>query len=207
MNPPSEQPGASEETTGATPADLTDGSRLARLGDAVRSLGRPGAAPTTRRGSQRQVVNGLDEREWRYSLAATVLAIGLVVAGYLTNRHSSVEKVRSASSTLLVAGIIIIAVMVIGVAFRRRAMVGFSNFMVGFELITGGNVLGVLFLGFGGWLLLRALRRQREEQKARGGAPPVARQRKPVAAPLTGPPKPSKRYTPPRRSKTAGRRK
>ena len=154
----------------------------------------------------REIVNGLDERERRFSAAGVVLAIGLVIAGYLTDRHSSVLKVRTAATTLLVAGAIIIVIMIFGVIFRRRALVGFSNFMVGFELITAGNILGVAFLGFGGWLLVRALKRQRQDQATRR-PPPGSKASKTASPTPSGPPKASKRYTPPRRPGAAARRR
>ena len=145
----------------------------------------------------------LDERERKFSLAGVVLATGLVVSGYLIDRHSSVERVRTASGTLLIAGIVVLVIMALGIVFRRRAMVGFASFMVGFALITGGNVFGVLFLGFGGWLLVRALRNQRSA-KTSDSAP--AAKPKPPPKP-SGPPKPSKRYTPPRSSRVGSRRR
>jgi hypothetical protein len=178
---------------------------LARLGEIL-----AGRAPVRRpaASSTGQAVNGLDEREWRLSVAAGVLALGLVIAGYLVNRHSHVEKVRSASATLLIAGVVIVVIMFAGAAFRRRALVGFASFMAGFELITGGNVFGILFLFFGGWLLVRALKRQRADKAAQ--QPSTARQRAPDKRPPTpsaGPPKASKRYTPPRKSRAAARRR
>ena len=177
--------------------------RLGGLSDLLSGRGARSGASSSGPATAREIVNGLDERERRLSAAGVVLAIGLVVAGYLTNRHSPVLKVRTASSTLLIAGVIIIVIMIFGVIFRRRALVGFSSFMVGFELITAGNVLGVAFLGFGGWLLVRALRRQRQDQATRRPMP----DRKAAPSVPTGPPKASKRYTPPRRSRVAARRR
>ncbi|MGB9112362.1 MAG: hypothetical protein WCF24_06520 [Acidimicrobiales bacterium] len=177
-------------------------TRLQRIGKA---LAGPRQRPPTGGDSTAQAVNELDERERKWSLAGVVLGAGLVISGYLIDRHSAVERVRTASGTLLIAGIVVLVIMALGIVFRRRAMVGFASFMVGFALITGGNVFGVLFLGFGGWLLVRALRRQRE----RSGPKPesaTATKSKPPPKPA-GPPKPSKRYTPPRRSRVGSRRR
>ena len=193
-------PSADAEPGRQSPRDAAPRRRFGGLADLL--SGRPPRS-NARPATPREIVNGLDERERRYSAAAVVLGIGLVVAGYLTNRHSHVLKVRSASTTLLIAGVIILVLMIFGVAFRRRALVGFSSFMVGFELITAGNVLGVAFLGFGGWLLIRALKRQRQDQSSRRSAP----EQKAAPVKAVGPPKPSKRYTPPRRSRATARRR
>jgi hypothetical protein len=175
-------------------------TRLQRIGKAFSGPRPRVAAPGD---ATAKAVNELDERERKWSMAGVVLGTGLVISGYLIDHRSSVERVRSASSTLLIAGIVVLVIMALGIAFRRRAMVGFASFMVGFALITGGNIFGVLFLGFGGWLLVRALRRQRSGAKTEGAAPT-----KPKAPPKpAGPPKPSKRYTPPRGSRVGTRRR
>ena len=147
---------------------------------------------------------GLDEREYRLSVAATVLALGLVGAGYVVNRHSTVVKVRADALTLLVAGLILIAVMAGGVIFRRGSIVGIASFMMGFELISAEDILGALFLIFGGWLIVRSMRRQRAEQAARSRP---ARKTRATPARPAGRPQPSKRYTPPRRSRISSRRR
>jgi hypothetical protein len=147
---------------------------------------------------------GLDDREYRYSVAATVLALGLVTAGYIVNRRSTELKIRSDAITLLVAGLVLVAIMLGGVIFRRGSMIGIASFMMGFELITAEDVFGVVFLIFGGWLLIRNVRRQRAEQVAH---PRPAREAKRTPTKANGPPKPSKRYTPPRRSRTSARRR
>lgn len=182
------------------PSDTTPPSRLARLKGA---LSAPRAARQSGADDTGRAVAELDERERRLAIAGIVLGAGLVISGYLVDRGSHVEKVRTAASTLLIAGIVVLVIMVLGVIFRRRAMVGFASFMVGFALITGGNIFGVLFLGFGGWLLVRALKRQRGEAKP---AASTTSKRKPSPKP-SGPPKPSKRYTPPRRAGAGSRRR
>ena len=146
----------------------------------------------------------LDEREHRFSVAASVLALGLVAAAYIVNRHSTVTKVRGDALELFIAGLILVAIMFGGIFFRRASMVGIASFMMGFELFSGGDLFGVIFLVFGGWLLLRMVRRQRAEIAA-GGRPSRASKSTPTRA--AGPPKPSKRYTPPRRSRASARRR
>jgi hypothetical protein len=166
-----------------------------------KALLRPADAPAT---SNKTFATGLDEREYRFSVAATVLALGFVTAGYIVNRHSSALKVRDAALTLLIGGLILVAIMAAGVIFRRGSIVGIASFMMGFELITSENIFGALFLVLGGWLLVRTMRRQRAELGA-GTRPSRSAKTKPER-PL-GPPKPSKRYTPPRRTRSSARRR
>ena len=120
-----------------------------------------------------------------------------MAAAYVVNRHSTVTKVRADALELFIAGLILVAIMFGGIIFRRASLVGIASFMMGFELFSGGDLFGVIFLVFGGWLLLRMVRRQRAETAA-GGRPSAPKSTPPRAA---GPPKPSKRYTPPRRSR------
>jgi hypothetical protein len=190
-------PSDDEATAAAPPVAPT---RLQRIGKALTG---PRPRPSAAGDATAKAVNELDERERKWSMAGVVLGTGLVISGYLIDRHSSVERVRQASNTLLIAGIVVLVIMALGIVFRRRAMVGFASFMVGFALITGGNVFGVLFLGYGGWLLVRALRRQRTQTKPES-TPSTKRKAPPKP---TGPPKPSKRYTPPRSSRVGSRRR
>ncbi len=133
-----------------------------------------------------------------------VLALGLVTAGYIVDRHSSVLKVRSDALTLLIAGLILVAIMMAGIIYRRSSIVGIANFMMGFELITAEDIFGALFLVFGGWLLVRSMRRQRADQATRSRLLPATKK---ASGTPSGPPKPSKRYTPPRRSRSSARRR
>jgi hypothetical protein len=147
---------------------------------------------------------GLDEREHRFAVAASVLALGLVTAGYFVNRHSTIEKARAGATELLVAGLILIVIMFAGIIFQRAAIVGIASFIIGFEMVSGEDVFGAVFLIFGGWILIRHMRRQRAALA--GGARPT-RAAKATPTRPGGPPKPSKRYSPPRRSRTAARRR
>ena len=162
---------------------------------------RPGAAGAIPR---EPGPGGLDEREHRFAVAATVLALGLVTAGYFVNRHSTIEKARAGATELFVAGLILIVIMFAGIIFQRATIVGIASFIIGFEMISGEDIFGAVFLIFGGWLLIRNMRRQRAALA--GGARP-ARAAKATPTRPAGPPKPSKRYTPPRRSGAAARRR
>ena len=84
-----------------------------------------------------------------------------MTAGYFVNRHSSIEKARAGATELLVAGLILIAIMFAGIIFQRATIVGIASFIIGFEMISGANIFGAVFLIFGGWILIRNMRRQR----------------------------------------------
>jgi hypothetical protein len=103
----------------------------------------------------------------------------------------------------------------VAVQLRRRSALGFAALMNGlaFETTTGSPVLGLPFIVFGGWLLIRAWRVQQygspTATKKTVGAAPAPRPTRPVREPrerkrktetttASGRPRPeaSKRYTP-----------
>jgi hypothetical protein len=102
----------------------------------------------------------------------------------------------------------------IAVQLRRRSALGFAALMNGlaFETTTGSPILGLPFIVFGGWLLIRAWRVQQygsptATKRTMAGAPPP-RPTRPVRAPRErkrkietttngrARPEASKRYTP-----------
>ncbi len=184
-----------------------------RLADVVSDLwhqkpgvrqARPGA--TERVLSAKAVVNGLDRRELGLGVAAVALDLVVTVAVYLYWSHSSDAKFHHYAPEFLVAGLIGVAILALGTAFRRRALLGFGAFMVGMELVSFGIVYGILYLFFGGWLIVRVMRRQKQDQAlGRASASSGARARATTRA--SGSPKASKRYTPPRRTSAATRRR
>lgn len=147
----------------------------------------------------------LDDRERRLAIIVAVFGTGLLVASFIILRHSANAKVRSGAISVLAAGLILIAILVAGIVFRRGSIVGIATFMLGFEMIAVSPLFAVVFLFFGGWILVRSMRRQRASLAAGGAGP--ARARKAAPARSAGPPKPSKRYTPPRRYGTSARRR
>lgn len=195
-----------------TPSLERDNSTRRHLRDIASELWhqKPGPraprAPRPLPADAKEVVNGLDQRERMLGFAATFITIGTSVWGYSVEHHSKVASTRAIAPDLLVAGLILGALMGLGTVLRRRALLGFAAFMTGFELITGGDIAGIVFLGFGGWLIVRVMRKQKMDRAAAGGtsapAPRASRQR---AAAIPKAPKASKRYTPPRTG--AGRRR
>ncbi|MHB1599371.1 MAG: hypothetical protein ACYCXY_10930 [Acidimicrobiales bacterium] len=168
----------------------------------------PGAGqrvPTTK-----DVVNGLARNELAIGTALLLAELAITIADYLVWHHSHDLKLRQLAPDALVAGLVGTAIMALGVALHRRALLGFAAFIVGMESISFGNVFGLIYLFFGGWLIMRVMRKQRQD-KALGLAASSADPRRTTRSarstrPVPSGPKPSKRYTPPRRSAAARKR-
>jgi hypothetical protein len=155
--------------------------------------------------STKEVVNGLEPKE--AILGAVLMAIDLVitVAVYLIWRHSSQAKFRHYAPDFLIAGLIGVGILAFGAALRRRALLGFASFIVGMELISFGLVYGIFYLFFGGWLIVRVMRYQRQQSaigKYSGTVDTGPRRREHPVAPSA-----SKRYTPPRKTRVAPKAK
>jgi hypothetical protein len=152
-------------------------------------------------------VNGLDRREMIVGIFLTMLAFVLAFSGYHGYQHSSTKALHSQASTYLVASLFGAAVLGFGVLFRRRALLGFACFLVGLEFFNYRFVVGALaYLGAGGWLIFRVTQKQKQDRLTRPAAAVPAAERRGGRRPLPSGPKPSKRYTPPRKTATGGRR-
>jgi hypothetical protein len=168
------------------------------------------SAPRSGSTTTKEVVNGLDRREITIAVALTVLNLYLLLTWAHHLHTSTVKADRDEVSTFLELGVTTMVLVVLGTAFRRRALLGFACFLAGLFFLN--YHLGVEFVfnvAFGGWLILRAQRAQRQQRgaatKSPGrGSPSGATARRPPAAPK--PPTASKRYTPPKRTRTSGRR-
>jgi len=166
----------------------------------------PGMPPS------KAVVNGLERRELVISVVTIAFDLYLVLAYWSLLHHSSAKIDRADAPDFLIAGLIAIGLVLGGVAFRRRALLGFATFLVGLDFLTYRLIVGfVLNAGIGAWLLFRVSQRQKARAgtrataggrstrgsgsggSARGGGTRAASKRAP------GRPAPSKRYTPPRR--------
>jgi hypothetical protein len=152
----------------------------------------------------KQVVDGLDAWELRLAIAAAVIQAALTPVFYFYWRSHGDAAVRAAVVDFLITGVVTTVIIALGAAFKRRALVGFAAFLTGMAWLTYGNLfLAVIYLGFGGWLIVRVMRKQRQDREA--GRVPLARSRRASSSVSPRPmPKPSKRYTPPRRA-TKGR--
>lgn len=210
------EPGAASDPPGGDGADERSSSSVHRPPKRLREIAadlwhqKPGVratAPgaTERALSTKEVVNGLERREHLLGVASAALDLVITVAVFLYWRHSSEAKFRHYAPEFLVAGLIGVGILALGTALRRRALLGFGAFMVGMELISFGIVYGVLYLFFGGWLIVRVMRKQKQDQ-AKGTFSGTV-DTGPKKARATAAPKASKRYTPPRRTSAASRRR
>jgi hypothetical protein len=191
----------------AEPAPPVPPSTARSLRDIAQGLWSPRAPrePAANRvPASREVVNGLDAREYKLGWAASLLAVAMAIAAYLSYEHSKIVKDRNDAVVVLISFLVGAACMMLGTGLRRRALLGFASFLVGLEVVSYkiGGVVGFVWLGFGFWLISRVLRKQRQDKDAK--KPPAA---KPAATRAATPPKASKRYTPPRARSASSRRR
>ncbi len=162
----------------------------------------------------KEVVNGLSRQERNFGFAAAVLDVAISIEMYVAIRHLKGDTthdvaLRHQASTVLIAGLVGAVLLAAGAWFGRRALLGFAALIVGLELTTFGDIFGIVFIFFGGWLIVRHMRKQRQDREA-GIAPARAAgsgwrrgASEPATAPARKPPPPSKRYTPPKSARTA----
>lgn len=165
--------------------------------------------------SARAAVNNIDARERKIGIFAVVFELSLtavVVIPYLTHKIKPTSdnlKTLSAVHLFLVEGLVLAVFFILGLYFKRRALLGFACAAAGIWLVElpALRVFGLAYLALGMWLLFRGLRTQ---QAAAGGSPrrpaPAPRSKKKAAALDSATagrsaPKPSKRYTPPKPSR------
>ena len=157
--------------------------------------------------SAKQLVDGLSKQEMTFALAATILELAFTIIGWHVDQNSKQEIYRRVADSLLIAGLVATGILALGTFFKRRALLGFGAFLTGMELISFGNILGIVYLFFGGWLIVRAMRKQRLDKVLGKPDAPIDKgfsrrsSSRRAAAQTSGysTPKPSKRYTPPRK--------
>jgi hypothetical protein len=155
----------------------------------------------------KKIVNGLDRRELTFASVTAAFNLFLVIENHTALAQSSNEVHRADAPDFLIFGLVAIGLIFLGLAVRRRALLGFALFIMGLDFLTYGLVSGfVLNAGIGGWLLFRVSKLQKRRALERGPSTRASRTRTPRAAarggrnsPAVGRPKPSKRYTPPKR--------
>jgi hypothetical protein len=191
--------------TGSTPAGGAEGESA-----------QPVILPPEER---KAVMSTLDPTETKWALigliAATLAGIALpayyLAADPLTKQHGKYVAVSPDAGLL---GGVILILCVIGFAAlwkRKRTLVAFSLFLLGFAFAVFIGLAGFLFIFLGGWLMLRAWRINKYGStdskviRREAAAQPRGRQRKEAArsasktASTPGarkPPTASKRYTP-----------
>lgn len=135
------------------------------------------------------IVYGLDRREQIISAALAVIAIAFAIAIGVVGSHPATTvkgtKTQAINSLVLmgVFGLPALA-MLIGVAVKRRALVGFTALLTGFALFTFGVFYAVIYFVLGGWLVYRAFKYNKQiaaDKPTTRSAPP----RKPRDRPVT----------------------
>jgi hypothetical protein len=170
-------------------------------------------------GERKAAMSGLDPKESKWSLGAFVLATvgGIALPAYFVAANKVTKDGRNsiavAPDAELLGGVILVLCVVGFLALwkRKRTLVAFDLFLVGFAFTVFILPFGLAFVFLGGWLMLRAWRINRygtTNAKAiarEAAARPRGRQRKEAArsaskTPATPgarkPPVASKRYTP-----------
>jgi hypothetical protein len=193
-------------------------------GPRSRSGGSSGAAPASilPPEERKAAMQTLDPLEARWSLYAFILATvaGIAIPAYIiaTNKLTRRGKntIAVAPDAKLLGGAILLLCVIGFLALwkRKRTLVAFDFFLVGFAFTLFIGLIGFAFILLGGWLMLRAWRLNKygttsaraiaQEAKTR----PRGRERKAAASTGTGkktttsssgdrkPPTASKRYTP-----------
>jgi hypothetical protein len=152
-----------------------------------------------------EAISRADDKERLIGLLAAPIAgmIGLLVTGSLLANdpksllnNGQLNKLHVSPSLYLELGAVAVGLAVVMLAmawFRKRLYLGITMALYGisiFNLHFWG--FGVPFILAGAWLLVRAYRLQsklKEAKVAEGGSAP--------GGSILGPPRPSKRYTPP----------
>ena len=201
----------SEGDVASSTDEATPRAPRRRLGEIATDLwyqkpgSRPPRAPNPR-GDVKEIVDGLDRTEIILGTTAVAFAVALALIGYFYSRHSTTKSIHDAANFLLVSNLVFAGILAFGLVIRRRALLGFGSFFFGLELAFSLKALpyGLPFIAFGGWLIVRANKKQ---QITRGAADPGSLRNSRSSKNTTSAklPKASKRYTPPRRAKGAKR--
>ncbi len=217
-----------------------DGSKQRKLSERLSPMllrpTPPGDAPPDepdrilRPEERKAAMSGLSAFEAKWSRVGIFVAIvlGVVFTLYLRAEHSEKtatvirhgKKVKTAvpiSDSWLLLGVILLVFCALGawaLQRRKRTLLAFSFFVIGFSFTLIFAPLGFAFIILGGWLMLRAYRIQKfgtpnaKMAAKEAAARPPRRERKKAASTPSKPtaykpPTANKRYTP----KAAPRRK
>lgn len=170
-------------------------------------------------GDRKAAMSTLDQKEAKWVLGAFVLATvaGIAIPAYFIaeNKVTKAGKnsIAVAPDAKLLGGVILLlcAVGFLALWKRKRTLVAFALFLVGFAFTLFVGLIGFAFILLGGWLMLRAWRLNKygttdSKTIAReAAARPKGRERKEAARSTSKtasspavrkPPTASKRYTP-----------
>jgi hypothetical protein len=167
---------------------------------------------------RKAAMSTLDPLEYRWSFRALVLGTiaGIALPLYIVSQNRVTKNGKNSIAVAPDAWLVMAAILlfcVIGFLAlwkRKRTLVAFSFFLIGFGATVFIGLIGFAFIAFGGWLMLRAWRMNRygttnAKAVAREAAVrPRGKERKdkvsaksPAPGPASRkPPTASKRYTP-----------
>jgi hypothetical protein len=214
MSPPAGNGSSKPQTlTGRIMGAFTGPASSARSEDAAET---PEILPASER---KAAMSTLTQQEAKWALGAFILATvgGIAIPIYFTaeNKVTKAGKnsIAVAPDAKLLGGVILV-ICAIGFAAlwkRKRTLVAFALFLVGFAFTIFIGLAGFAFILLGGWLMLRAWRLNKygttnsKMIAKEAAARPRGRQRKEAARTTTKaasnpnarkPPTASKRYTP-----------
>ena len=115
---------------------------------------------------RKAAMSGLDPMEVKWSLGAFVLATiaGIAIPAYIIAENKITKKVKDtiavAPDAKLLGGLLLLLCAIGFVALwkRKRTLVAFDLFLLGFGFTLFVGLFGFVFILLGGWLLLRAWR-------------------------------------------------
>jgi hypothetical protein len=167
---------------------------------------------------RKAAMSNLDPLEYRWSFRALVLGTvaGIALPLYIVSQNRVTKNGKNSIAVAPDAWLVMAAILVFCVIGylalwkRKRTLVAFSLFLIGFGATVFIGLIGFAFIAFGGWLMLRAWRVNKygttnAKAVARQAAVrPRGKERKDKVsakspAPSPGarkPPTASKRYTP-----------
>ena len=115
---------------------------------------------------RKAAMSGLDPMEAKWSLGAFVLATvaGIAIPAYIitdnkvTKRGKDTIAVAPAAKLLGALLLVLCAIGFVALWRRKRTLVAFDLFLLGFGFTLFVGLVGFVFILLGGWLLLRAWR-------------------------------------------------
>jgi hypothetical protein len=152
---------ASEEVTEERPGAV--GARPRRAGGA-RSANQTSQRPGGSGRSTKWAVDRLDDREKRFSFAASggALLFGVIIYAVENNAHFHPQKGQLSPQTVLVVGLVGGALLLGATLLGRRAPVGFVALFTGLAFSNSSLFLALPFLALAIWILYRSFKIQRE---------------------------------------------
>jgi hypothetical protein len=161
--------GEGEESETTDPEEVTKerpraAATVQRRGDVARSPNRGSERTGRSDRSTKWAVDRLDEREKRFSFAASggALLFGVIIYAVENNAHFHPQKGQLSPQTVLVVGLVGGALLLGATLLGRRAPVGFVALFTGLAFSNSSLFLALPFLALAIWILYRSFKIQRE---------------------------------------------